>query len=254
MNRDSDLIDAYLDGLLAEMRDRPQTARRALAEAEDHLRQASEEMHAVGASWQDAQRVAIQRFGTPRLVARRFAQAEGELSIITGGAVTAMQVAGVGLTAIGLSGLIVGAMTLLLGAPYVQGSDVSRISVGPSSCRELLDQNPWATTCEIAYQHSALLSDLTTRLVPGALGILVLGGLWLLSRGRTGLSLVLPADTAAWILVTAGVVVAMSLATGRDPGIGDHLAGIISALALIVTCLASLRRRHRPPAPRVATR
>jgi hypothetical protein len=68
-------IQAYLDGLERELRSRRAPRRRLLAEAEDHLRSAAEELVAGGRSPVDAERTAIERFGAAREVAHRFALA-----------------------------------------------------------------------------------------------------------------------------------------------------------------------------------
>jgi hypothetical protein len=253
MNQDHDLVDEYLDALLAELRGSPRAVRRALAEAEDHLREAAAEARAGGASEEDAQRAAIERFGPPRLVAQRFGQAEDGLSIRARAALATFQVVGIGLAAIGLSGLFVLAMTLLVGSSFVLG--FQSIFVGPSAyCRELLHQYPSAGTCGLAYQQAVLLDELRARLVPGAIGILMLGGLWLAARRRPRWRVLLPAGRPAWILIVAGIVVAASLATGQEPGLGVHLAGTLSALAVIAICAASLLIRSRHPTVRAAPR
>jgi hypothetical protein len=104
---------------------------------------------------------------------------------------------------------------------------------------------PSAPSCASAFQESVLGDDVVWRLVPGAVGIAVLGVLWLVSRRWIGRRLLLPSRSSAWILIVAGIVVATSLATGQDPGIGDHLATTLSALATIVACALSLRARPR---------
>jgi hypothetical protein len=251
---DHDLIDEYLDDLLVELRGDPRLARRALAEAEDHLREAVKEARAGGEPEEEAQRAAIERFGSPRLVARRFRPAGGEASRLARFAVGALQVIGIGLTAVGFSGLLVLAMWLLLGPTYVVGFDASLSSVGPPEfCRQLLQQYPSAGSCAEAFQQSLLTGELMFRLVPGAAGIVVLGILWLVSRRWIGRRLLLPARSAAWILIVAGIVVATSLSTGQYPGMGDHMAGTLSALAVVATCAASLRARSWRRAPGTAS-
>ena len=74
-----DAIDAYLDALAKTLNVGPARARRILAECGDHLREAAAAREAEGASAAEAARVVVERFGSPRDVARRFAAAEGRL-------------------------------------------------------------------------------------------------------------------------------------------------------------------------------
>jgi predicted component of type VI protein secretion system len=61
----TDLIEGYLDRLLAHLRGSAQDVRRILSEAEEHLRDATAELVAAGGSEADAQRPAIARSATP---------------------------------------------------------------------------------------------------------------------------------------------------------------------------------------------
>src|SRR5262245_35506428 len=79
MNRDHDLVEEYLDGLLEQLRGGSgRDRRRTLAEIEDHLREAAAEAVAAGAGEEEAQRDAIARLGSPRDLARRLA---GEVNV-----------------------------------------------------------------------------------------------------------------------------------------------------------------------------
>jgi hypothetical protein len=71
----SDRIACYIEQLDRELRLKHAPRRRLLAEAEDHLRSASEELSEQGMKRGDAERVAIERFGAAALVARSFAHA-----------------------------------------------------------------------------------------------------------------------------------------------------------------------------------
>lgn len=68
-------VEAYLDRLDRELRQRRAPRRRLLAEAEDHLRSAAEELVLRGRSAVDAEHEAIERFGAAPEVARRVAHA-----------------------------------------------------------------------------------------------------------------------------------------------------------------------------------
>ncbi len=64
-------IEAYLDLLLVELHGRARDVRRALADAETHLEDATAEGVAAGLSREEAERAAVERFGPPRTVARQ---------------------------------------------------------------------------------------------------------------------------------------------------------------------------------------
>ena len=115
----SDLIESYLDQLLTHLRGSATDVRRILSETEEHLRDATAELEAAGSSREEAQRRAVERFGDPRTVARRFsarlapvppAAVVGEL------ARAAVLLGGVGLVAIGASGLVAELLGRLFGA------------------------------------------------------------------------------------------------------------------------------------------
>jgi hypothetical protein len=74
-------VEAYLDRLAHELRARRTPRRRLLAEAEDHLRSTAEELVTRGCSAVDAEREAIERFGSAPEVAHRFALATASSTV-----------------------------------------------------------------------------------------------------------------------------------------------------------------------------
>jgi hypothetical protein len=66
-------IRAYLDELAKTLGAAPQERERILAEAEDHLIEAAERLRAEGVARDEAERIAVARFGLPREVASKFA-------------------------------------------------------------------------------------------------------------------------------------------------------------------------------------
>jgi len=76
----SDRIASYVEQLDRELRLEHAPRRRLLAEAEDHLRSASEELVEQGMKREEAERGAIERFGTAALVAHFFAHAHASRS------------------------------------------------------------------------------------------------------------------------------------------------------------------------------
>jgi hypothetical protein len=70
-------IDRYLDELFDRMSGTGAAGRRALAEAEDHLRSAANEAAAAGLPADRAEHEAVARFGPAAMVARRLRTAQG---------------------------------------------------------------------------------------------------------------------------------------------------------------------------------
>jgi hypothetical protein len=105
----ADPVEAYLDQLLSYLRGSAHDVRRVLSEIEAHLRDATAEEVASGATVEEAERRAIERLGHPRTVARRFSAG---LVPVPPAAVTAelarvaVLVGAVGLVAIGASGAL----------------------------------------------------------------------------------------------------------------------------------------------------
>jgi hypothetical protein len=73
-----DPIEDYLDQLYAGLRTTPRQARRIIAEAEDHLREAAAAGTEAGLSEQEAQEAAISSFGSVRAVVRAHARRRRE--------------------------------------------------------------------------------------------------------------------------------------------------------------------------------
>ena len=80
MSDPTDPIDAYLDELPSRLRGPAPHIRRTLAEAEAHLRDSVDAELSNGAEPAEAQRRAIERFGSPRRVA---SAANREISGVT---------------------------------------------------------------------------------------------------------------------------------------------------------------------------
>jgi hypothetical protein len=250
----ADLIEGYLDRLLGHLRGSAHDVRRILAEAEEHLRDAAAELVAAGASEEEAQRRAIERFGDPRAVARRFS---ARLAPVPPGAVaaelagTAVLLGGVGLVAIGVSGLVAELLGRLLGPGFVAG-DLPGVTYTPERCAEFLEYFPDAGGCERAAALHHWGEVVEYRVAAGVLGLLVLGAflLWR-RRARPPRYLgVLPDGFAATVAtslygVAAAVLAVESLdallVAGGD-GAGQWLSGAAVALAMAVLYGVSLYR------------
>lgn len=184
----ADPVEGYLDRLLAHLRGSAHDVRRILSETEEHLRDATAELVAAGASEEDAQRRAIERFGDPRTVARRFsarlapvppAAVVGEL------ARAAVLLGAVGLVAIGASGALAELLGRLFGPAFVAG-DLPGVTYTAQRCAEFLEYFPDAGGCEQAAAMHHWGEVVEYRVAAGVLGLLVLGAFLLWRPRRRG--------------------------------------------------------------------
>ena len=254
----SDLIDAYLDRLLRELRGAPGEVRRFLSEAEEHLRDATATGVAEGLPEEDAQRRAIERFGSPRLVARRFSGSAAPLPRGAVLAALARALAGlgaVGLIAIGVSGLIAEVFGRLFGYTFVAG-DTPGVTYTPQRCAEYLEYFPKLRSCSEAATLHHFGEIVEYRVAAGVLGLLLLGFYLFLRRRDRDAQLALPNGFSATIGtalfgLAAGVLLLESLnsvvigaRTGIEsaPGAGGALSAALVALAVAAAYARSFHR------------
>jgi hypothetical protein len=255
----TDLIEGYLDQLLGHLRGSAHDVRRILTEAEEHLRDATAELVAAGASEEEAQRRAIERFGSPRAVARRFS---ARLAPVPPAAVAAelarvaVRLGGVALVAIGASGLVAELLGRLLGAGFVAG-DLPGVTYTPARCAEFLEYFPDAGGCEQAAAIHHWGEVVEYRVAAGVLGLLILGAFLAWHRAQGGRPPaylgVLPDGFAAAVATSlyglAAAVLALEgldalLVAGGD-GAGQWLSASVVALAMAVLYGFSLYRTMR---------
>ena len=162
----SEPIEEYLDGLYGQLRTDPRSARRLLDEAADHLHGAAAEFEEQGmtASMPSAKRcgASVRALRSPAPTREVTFPA---LVFDTGKAVTLL--GGIGLVAIGVSGLLAGAMAALFGRQFV-GGGLARSVFGGAP----------ASVAEDAGDAVSL------RVLAGLVGLVVLAGLWALRRAR----------------------------------------------------------------------
>ena len=159
-------IEEYLDGLYAQLRTDPRSARRLLDEAADHLHGAAAELEQQGMARLEAEREAVRRFGASAPIARADTRRTfTTLLFDTGKALTLL--GGIGLVAVGLSGLLAGAMAALFGREFVGGGLAQSVFGAPP-----------ATVAEDAGDAVSL------RVLAGVVGVVVLAALWLVRRVR----------------------------------------------------------------------
>jgi len=175
-------IERYLDELFDRLAGQGAAGRRALAEAEDHLRAAAAGAVASGLPADQAEHDAVTRFGSPAMVARRMRSAHGAGRLnraLSAGLLLA------GLTFAGLGAGYLVAARRLVWQPF--GCDPT----GTSSC----------------YLRGHLVSGTSSAAIAAAAGAALLLGRWLavkytgLAPARRGF-----AFTAAMLLVLPAVV------------------------------------------------
>jgi hypothetical protein len=252
----TDLIEGYLDQLLTHLRGSATDVRRILAETEDHLRDATAELVAAGASKEEAQRRAIERFGPPRALARRFST---RLTPVPPAATAAELVraavllGAVGLVAIGVSGALAELLGRLFGPAFVAG-DLPGVTYTPQRCAEFLEYFPDAGSCAQAAALHHWGEVVEYRVAVGVVGAFVLGAflLWRRRPDRQDPRYlgVLPDGFSATVATSLYGVAAAALAllsldafldAGGD-GTGQWLSAAIVAAAMAVIYGVSLCR------------
>ncbi|HEX4256768.1 MAG TPA: permease prefix domain 1-containing protein [Streptosporangiaceae bacterium] len=102
----TDPIEDYLDQLYAKLHTTPRQGRRILAEAEDHLREATAAGIAAGLTEPEAQRAAIASFGSVRAVARAHTRRLPPPAVFGALAMAAWQLVSIAVLAVGASGAV----------------------------------------------------------------------------------------------------------------------------------------------------
>lgn len=201
-------IERYLHRLAAALRGTDADAPRVLAEAEEHLRDAIRDGVAEGLTEEEAERRAVARFGSPRVVARRFGGRLAEREVVRELARVVVPSGAIGLVAIGVSGVLAEVLGRLFGPAFVAGGMPSHYT--SQRCAKL--GNP-GHDCLNTLIRDHLSSIVGTRVTYGAFGLLVLVG-YVLVRRRLG---------AARMMPRPGVV----------PVAGTTLYGVAAAVVLL---------------------
>jgi hypothetical protein len=260
------IFEHYLDQLAAELRLDPVRTRRILKEAEDHLHEAAEAALAAGASEADSRRIAIDRFGPPRVVARRFAAEDGRLlppSLMLQLVLALGLLAGAGMVAIGISGGMAQAMGTLFGQRFV-AADINGITYTPVRCAEYRALEPNAGDCASAATAHHFGEVVQYRLAVGVLGLLVLSayavirrryrylsGVRVLPDGFTATAGAAVFGLAAALLVLQGLGVLASSGTGAGGSLSGGIVSAVAFLVCLVPLVRTLRNGGRPAGPEV---
>ena len=156
---------------------------------------------------------------------------------------------GLGLAAIGASGVVASGMGVAFGKTFVAG-DRAGITYTPARCRDFFEYEPHARSCGEAAALHHYGEVVGYRLAAGVVGLIVLGALWVFRRRARAARDLLPDGFAATIgLSLTGVAAALLLASGlaalafeHGHGAGGDLSGGIVSLTLACWFAASLYR------------
>jgi hypothetical protein len=175
-------IEEYLDELLARSTGPAGEVRRLLVETEAHLRDAADAEVAAGLDPDAAQLRAIERFGSPRAVARAAHRARRPF-VVAALAVAFVRMAAAGLVAVGLSALLARLLAMHAGTAFVYGLPAGA-AVPAGNCARWLVAQPAATSCARAASLENADDTLMLRVGGAIVGLLVLAVAWALLRRR----------------------------------------------------------------------
>jgi hypothetical protein len=251
----TDLVEQYLDQLYARLRCAPRDARRILAEAEDHLREAVTDGLAAGLTQAEAEEQAVSSFGSVRAVVRahdRRLRRLPTLAVLRDVVMAAWQLGAIGLVAVGASGLIAWVMNAAFGRPFVGGAP-GTIRYPATDCQHWLAIWPHAQSCAQAAMLENSSDAVSLRLAAGVLGLAALAAYHLARRRSRD---VLPESFTPTVAMTlfgaAGLLLAgmtvddtvlgMRSGLGTAAGAGFYLSGAIVALAMALRYARDLNR------------
>lgn len=248
-----DAVERYLDELFDKLAGTGGRGRRALAEAEDHLNSAREELVEAGVPSSVAAEQAVGRFGEASRIAAELRIAHRDLAgmlrrLVSGG----WLIGAVGLLAVGISGLITEAMGRIWGAGFVAG-DVDGVTYTLARCAQYISFEP-GHDCP----HAAALHHwgeiVTGRSAAGVLGLLVLAGyVWARRRGPLrGEVGAVPWQPAVLVVIAVFGLASIALGgpalgtlvfsggSGTGAGIAD---GTVAGLVALAAAGIGVRRR-----------
>jgi hypothetical protein len=251
-------VEEYLDRLFDLLAGTGAAGRRALDEVADHLRTSAAADVANGLSRMDAERAAVGRFGPAEQVARGLRPPAGVGFGLRRLAASATVLGSIGLVAVGLSGLVAGALGALFGKTFVSG-DPADVTYTPLRCAEYLEYYPSYGDCRAAAVAHHFDEVVQYRVAAGVLGLLVLLAFWGLRRfgplagpawaPRPDLMTVVGAGAFAGGVVLFGGAGSLQLLAGLSAGAGQLLsAGLVSLVALAGFGALLVRQLRNQPA------
>ncbi len=253
-------IDDYLDALLGELRVDPRRARRILAEAEDHLRESAREISIAGASEADAARIAIDRFGPPGEVARRFTRGSYILSgaLIRPLIASLLLLAAIGFLVVGASGVLAWAFGKTISIAFVS-ADGPGVTYTAERCKDFLGFHPEAGNCAAAAQAHHF-DEVTGRMDFGVLGLVALTAWFFVRRSLRTMERwsLLPRGFTPAVGATAFTLASLALPfailtwafQGLHSGAGNNLsiglASLVAAGGFVIAFARDLQLKLRP--------
>ena len=256
-----DPIGQYLATLRAGLRVAPGEAEIIVAEAEDHLRETVAVGLAAGMTEREAQEAAISAFGSVRAVVRAHESTPGHLmksrtpaAVLGDMFLAAWKLAGLGLMAIGASGLVVALMNKTVGRAFT-GQAPAGVSFPKAACAYWMSAWPDAPTCGAAHMLEASGDAVLLRIGAGLVGVAVLEAYviarYLMRRRGYGSSVLLAGyfPVLATCVFGAGALsLGLAQLTGFtvSEGPGSYLSGAVvaAAVALGYGVRARLAIRH----------
>jgi hypothetical protein len=250
----SDHVEDYLDQLYAGLRTTPREARRIIAEAEDHLREATAAGVEAGLPEHEAQEAAISSFGSVRAVLRAHTRRVPPLAVFGELVMAAWKLVSIALLAVAGSGLVAFVMNQVLGPQFVGGSAASASRLSGPVCQHYLGLWPHVQYCGQAAVLETSSDAVSLRLLVLIPGLILLEGYHLARRyqRRRGWRADLLPDgfipTVAACLfgaLTAGLVFLAAIAPSgatQAGGPGSFLSAAIVTLLITASFVPSLRR------------
>lgn len=236
----SDALQDYLDELAGQLNPDGVRLRRLLAETEDHLRETVERLEQDGLDHDTAMAAAVDRFGSAETVARTMRSSRRAL--VTDGLRTLWLLAGIGLLAIGASGVLAFVFGVTAGTQFVAG-DGFGVTYTAERCADFLEYFPTASSCNEAAAFHHADEIVSTRWAAGVLGLLVLGAYIFYTRRHPRSSKLVPRGTtsvvAAVVFGVVGLALAL-LAAGTWIGEATHNEAIAGVGAPLSDALMSL--------------
>jgi hypothetical protein len=249
MSDPRDRIEEYLSDLRASLELAPEEAELVVAEAEDHLRETAAGGLATGMTEHEAQQAAISAFGSISAVVRAHASRPADFirgrtpAAVLGDLVLAgWKLAGTGLVAVGVSGLVVLVMNIVFGRAFT-GQAPAGVPFQKGDCAYWKSLWPGAHTCATAHMLEASSDAVVLRAGAGLIGVglLVTYGIARFVQRRRGRGPVVVLAgyfplLAAGVFGSGALGLALAQLTGFaiTQGPGTYLSGaIVAAIAAV---------------------